>query len=128
MRRILVVEDDPAIQQSMCDVLEIGGFAPDAAKDGAEALSMILQARKSGALYDLVITDISMPVMNGLDLIRWLLEKGFQVPVLVVTGYGDKEMLLILREMGFHDCLDKPFEPEDLRRKVQDVFDKLLPV
>ncbi|MGE4557418.1 MAG: response regulator [Desulfovibrionaceae bacterium] len=125
MRKILVVEDDPAIQQSMCDVLEIGGFTPEGAKDGAEALSMILQARKLGRLYDLVITDISMPVMNGLDLIRWLLEKGFQLPVLVVTGYGDKEMLLALREMGFHDCLDKPFEPEELRLKVQGIFSKL---
>ncbi|MCP4353525.1 MAG: fused response regulator/phosphatase [Desulfobacterales bacterium] len=118
---ILICEDDDAFLASLSFILEDEGYVISTASNGKAALDKILN---TDTPFDLVITDIQMPAFNGLQLIRSVRNSGLTLPVIVITGYGDKETLKELIRIGCDDFLDKPFEPEDLCYKVREVLEK----
>src|SRR5262245_4882817 len=118
--RVLVAEDDPAVRSMLQRLLRDAGFEVRTAKHGDEALGLALRA--SGE-FDLVVTDIRMPVMDGLELARRLGERWPGLPVLYISGY-DVELSAGSRRAGTRQALlRKPFDLDELLREVTRLLD-----
>lgn len=115
--RILLVEDLEDNRQLLGDVLEYEAAGVDTARDGKEALEM---ARERGpGAYDVVLMDVEMPVMNGIDATRALLELEPGLPILAQTAYALAEELQRCFDAGMVDSLTKPIDHELLVEKVR---------
>ncbi|PWB76436.1 hypothetical protein C3F09_00260 [candidate division GN15 bacterium] len=111
--RILVVDDDEQIREVLSDMLSLDGHTPTRCKDGYEALK-VLDSEK----YDMMVTDLGMPGMSGLDLAGIVHEKDPQMPIAMITGWG---MQLDHNEMaikGIKSVLSKPFHLKDVKALV----------
>lgn len=109
-----MVEDDPGVRELIQVSLEERGYAVATAPNGVEALSL---CRARGRPFDLVITDVIMPHMGGIDLVQALRESEPRTKVLFVSGYSDSpERLEGLS--GDSSYLGKPFTSAELARKV----------
>lgn len=86
--RILIVDDEQEFALTIKRHLKRHGFQADIAGDGKQACLLIEYAAQTQNHYDVVMTDVVMPLMNGLNLLQWIKKKHPQLPVLVVTGYG----------------------------------------
>ncbi len=119
MARILAVDDSAAMRQMVGITLSGAGHQVQSAVDGSDALK-IAESQK----FDLVITDINMPVMDGLTLIRHLrkLPAFFGIPVLVLTTEATTERKLEGKSAGATGWLVKPFNPERLLATVSKVL------
>lgn len=111
--RVLVVEDDPGIGDLVCEDLRDQGYAVDWAQDGDEAQSLL-----SSFPYDLVVLDLMLPGMGGLDLTMALRLEGNGVPVLMLTARDSVEDRVQGLEVGADDYLVKPFHLKELRARV----------
>lgn len=115
-KRILVAEDNPS-NYKLVEVLLRRDYDLAHAWDGAAAVEMF---RESGA--DLVLMDISMPIMDGYEALKGIREIDPQMPVIAVTAFAfeaDRQQML---EAGFDECLAKPLNPNDLRVHVAAYF------
>lgn len=121
---ILLVEDDAGLRLSLSFVLKNKGYRITTCADGREALERLAGMLQQGARVDALITDIQMPGMNGMELIRRLRDEGRELPIIVITGHGDKELLIELLRLGCDDYLSKPFEPGEVQDKVAQVLEK----
>ncbi len=119
-RRILVVEDEDAVRESIAHVLLLDGYEVDTARDGVQALYLIEQRP-----YDLVVSDLRMPNLDGPGLYETLRQRyGAALPrVVFVTGHAEGgEYMKFLAETG-DPVLTKPFTFEDLRLLIQWVLE-----
>jgi CheY-like chemotaxis protein len=113
--RVLVAEDDPVVRAMLQRLLRDAGFDVRTAKHGDEALGLALRA--SGA-FDIVVTDVRMPVMDGWELARRLRERWPSIPVLYISGY-DVELSAGQRRGGSRQALlRKPFDLDEFLREV----------
>lgn len=111
--RILIVEDDTSLRDALNDTLELAGFACETAENGNDALIKI-NAQKP----DLIVSDIQMPEMDGLALLRNLKKRIPDVPVLMMTAHGSVNSAVEAIRNGAVDYLTKPFEADILLNKV----------
>ena len=102
---ILVVEDDNELRELLLEVLEENGYQVEGASSGHEAIE---KARESA--FDLVITDIRMGEMNGLEALLEVKEDTTDFESMVITGYADEEIPAQALRMGVGEYLKKPFE------------------
>ncbi|MEJ2795794.1 ATP-binding protein [Iodobacter sp. LRB] len=116
---ILVAEDHPASQALLYDQLSMLGFAADIVASGREAL-----AAYSEAHYDLILTDLSMPEMGGLDLARCLREQGAKIPIVGMTAYAGEEEHQACLEAGIDALLLKPLSLSSLSRAMRQHISK----
>jgi two-component system, OmpR family, alkaline phosphatase synthesis response regulator PhoP len=116
VKTVLVVDDEPQIVQLVRDYLEHGGFAVFTAGDGPTALRM---ARTQHP--DLVVLDLGLPGVDGLDVTRSLRRDG-AVPIIILTARGDESDKLVGLELGADDYLTKPFSPKELVARVRAVL------
>jgi len=116
---VLIVEDDLALAEALCDTLEIAGYRVVSAKDGVEALS-VLQKQAVG----LVVSDVQMPGMDGLQLLQNLKQKYPDLPVLLMTAYGSVPRAVAAMQAGAVDYLIKPFEAKTLTAKIANLIVK----
>lgn len=107
--RILVVDDELIVRESLIGWLKKGGYDVDSASSGAEALERLKEKE-----YDLVFIDIKMPDMNGIDVLKNLKESSPNTLVIMITAYGSVETAVEAMKLGASDYLMKPFEPEHL--------------
>jgi DNA-binding response OmpR family regulator len=116
MKRIVVVDDDPAIGQAIHDLLAAEDLAVESPGDGRASLPSLLRSAP-----DLVILDINMPEMSGWELCAILRRQPAtrSVPILFLTGRHAVKDRITAMQFGGSDYLAKPFDPGDLRRKVQ---------
>lgn len=114
---VLIVEDDMALSEALCDTLEIEGYRVMSAKNGIEALSQ-LQKHAVG----LVVSDVQMPVMDGLQLLNNVRQKFETLPVLLMTAYGTIPRAVEAIQAGASDYLIKPFEAKTLVDKVANLI------
>src|SRR5687767_2227492 len=116
LRTILVVEDEPKILRIVCDYLDRAGFRSVEAVDGRSALQLAQRDRP-----DLVVLDLGLPDMDGLDVIRRLRERS-RVPVVVLTARGEESDRLVGLELGADDYVVKPFSPKEVVARVRAVL------
>ena len=118
-KRILIVDDERAIRTSMTVALESENFEIDVAENGIQAIRYIDKIP-----YDLIITDYSMPEMDGLELSRIITSKYPTIPVLMVTGNESVRGLL----KGYNATFfPKPFEVIELQKRVTDIMNGMGP-
>ena len=111
--KILVVDDDPEMCSLLYDVLTEAGHMVETAKDGLEALKCFSDQ------YDLVITDLELPEMKGLELMHNLKRQQPDVSVIIITGFGSIESAIEAMKLGAHDYIPKPFKMGALLLVVQ---------
>ncbi|MCK4509768.1 MAG: response regulator [Desulfuromonadales bacterium] len=116
---ILVVDDSETVRQVLQMSLANAGFDVIEAEDGVDALSKL-----SGAQVDMLITDLNMPNMDGLDLIKKIREEGSHrfTPIVMLTTESSEEKKLAGREAGASGWIVKPFKPEQLLKVVKMVL------
>jgi DNA-binding response OmpR family regulator len=115
-RRVLVVDDDADARWLVAEALVEHGFEVSEAEDGHRA-----QALVEGRSPDLVILDLGLPGISGLDILRWLRTTG-DVPVIVLTGRGDSSDRVVGLELGADDYVVKPFDARELVARVNAVL------
>ena len=114
-KTILVVDDDPQIRELLETRFESGGYAVVTAADGEGALATL----KRGGGTDLIITDLRMPVMDGLEFLRRLVKGKTHPPVIFLTAYGSVAEAVEAMKLGAYDFLEKPYSGADLMNMVQ---------
>ena len=116
--RVLVVDDEPTVLRAAGRVLTGAGFDVTEAHDGAEAVRLL-----NGQVFDALLTDVSMPGMSGIDLLRAARTTDLELPVLLMTGEPEVGSAAEAVRHGACDYISKPFLPNALRRAVQRAVD-----
>ena len=123
MARILLVEDDEAVRHFVRRALEMDGHAIDEVGDGTEALERLGE----GAEYDLMLSDIKMPVMDGIALALSVARTHPQLGILLMTGYADQRERAHGLEAIVIDVVQKPFTLQTIREAVRSALSGALP-
>src|SRR5690606_25662025 len=110
---VLVVDDEGAIRYSITKTLQRVGYHVEAAASGEEALEMMKNQN-----YDVVLTDIRMPGLTGVELLRRIKEEAPDAVVILLTGYASLETAIESLRLGAHDYLVKPSSSQDIRTSV----------
>lgn len=112
--RILLVEDDPALQDLLVRVLRGAAWAPDVVASGRAALTALAVTE-----YDLVVLDLGLPDLDGFEVCRQWRARGGRTPILVLTARGALTDRVRGLDAGADDYLAKPFEPEELLARLR---------
>lgn len=112
-KRILIVDDEKNIRLTLSRSLAEFGLTIDQATSGEDALEFLLLNN-----YDLMLLDLRLPGISGLELIQQLKELGMDVKILIITAYGTVDMAVKLLKSGACDIIEKPFSPDEIRQKV----------
>jgi len=123
MKKILIIDDDRVLRQTLAAALETERYEVGEAGDGREGLNKALQGN-----YDLVVLDIVMPTLSGLEVCRKLREAGRQIPVIIMSGQKKKEVDKVLGlELGGDDYLTKPFGTDEFIARIHAVLRRSRP-
>src|SRR5882762_8610966 len=109
MRRVLIADDEESIRHVLTELLEERGYEVRAVTDGEEA-KRELSARD----YDALVTDVRMPKMNGLDLVRAVQTTSPETTIIVMSAYGSHDLAIEAMKAGAYDYLGKPFRPDEV--------------
>jgi two-component system NtrC family sensor kinase len=119
--RILIVDDSAEIQEVLRNlVLEPNGYRTLSATTGSEGLRLALEEQP-----DLVILDSRLPEMDGVEILRELRERELELPVIFSTFHGSEDLVVQVFRLGVEDYVIKPFEPEEMKRAVERVLEKV---
>lgn len=116
---VMVVEDDPSTRRLYRFLLSNSGYTVVEAEDGVAALELL-----AAQPCDVIITDMNMPRMGGIDLVRTLRQNGSTVYVIMVTAFGTPDTEKHAFRAGVNEYLTKPFDFEELERRVQNFFER----
>lgn len=117
MQRILIIEDEPDMALGLRDNFEFEGYAVSVARDGEEGLNQALAEKP-----DLIILDVMMPRMNGLDVCRQLRGRNVDAPIIMLTARGQEMDKVIGLEIGADDYVTKPFSLQELLARVRAIL------
>jgi DNA-binding response OmpR family regulator len=117
--KILLVEDEIDLGNVVKQYLEIVGFEVDWAKNGKLAFDQLQQLHSS---YQLIIIDVSMPVMDGFELANRIFEAGIQIPFLFLTARNEKADRLYGLKIGADDYISKPFDVDELVLRIKNII------
>lgn len=112
--RILLIEDEPGLVLTLCDLLSAEGYEVDTAQDGGTGLAKAMETR-----YDLIILDIMLPVKSGFDVCQELRQSGSDTAVLMLTARSQVSDRVVGLKLGADDYLTKPFDPSELLARVE---------
>ena len=112
-KRILIVDDDPEICETLSDILDEEGYDVVTANDGQEALEKIRQDS-----FNLVITDIKMPIMDGMALLKEIEKSHANIEVIVITSYGNEGQQVEATRLGAYEYLNKPLKVDQLKNII----------
>lgn len=107
--RILVIDDEESIRHMLTVLLEKEGYAVKTVGDGEEGLKELLTSE-----FDLVLTDVRMPKMDGLELIDQVIERNIPTTVIAMSAFGNREMAIDALKRGAYDYFDKPFKKDEV--------------
>jgi CheY-like chemotaxis protein len=116
MKKILVIEDNPIVRNTVMRILQSAGYTVVTANDGLQGFDMFRKEQP-----DLVISDIIMPQQEGIGTIRQILAERPGTKIIAISGggrIGNTDFLQIARKMGAVDALQKPFDPDDLLGRI----------
>ena len=118
-KHILIVDDEPNVRLVFRTALTVAGYTLTTVENGEQALDALKQLST-----DLVLLDLKMPVMGGMELLAKLRDAGSEVPVVIVTAHGSVPDAVKALKLGAIDILSKPVTPEALRRVVAEVLER----
>lgn len=123
MKKILVIDDDLALLETLKSFLEAENFEVISASDGEEGFRLASQEK-----MDLIILDLGLPVMGGLDVCKGLREKRIMTPIIMLTGEKKEEVDKVLGlEFGADDYITKPFGMKELLARIKAVLRRFKP-
>lgn len=114
MAKILIVEDEESILMALEDNLRMEGYEVESATDGEKGFSLA----KEGS-YDLILLDIMMPRLDGLEVCKRLRQAGITIPILMLTAKSQEIDKVLGLELGADDYVTKPFSPRELLARVK---------
>jgi len=112
--KILVVDDSPQISKALSDLLSASGYSVRTAPSAERALQIL-----ESATFDLIITDLKMTGMTGIDLAKQVLQRSPGLPVVILTGFGDMDSVINALRLGVADYLKKPFSIDEVMSVVE---------
>lgn len=112
-KRILIVDDEPSIRKVLRAHLGRAGYDVETAENGRVA-----QQRLNEVDFHLVVTDLKMPEMGGMELLAWCMDACPGLPVILITAHGTVDSAVEAIKLGAHDYITKPFDQEELRRII----------
>jgi len=118
-RQILIADDDPSIRSLLRTFLEGEGYAISEAETGGEVLKTI----SNGNHVDLLLMDLRMPEMSGMDILQRIDEQSLNVPVVLMTAFGTSNVAIKAIQLGAFDYITKPFELDDVRIAIERFFE-----
>jgi DNA-binding NtrC family response regulator len=137
--KVLLVDDEVDLLDILKMDMESLGYEAMTANNGQEALAIMKQVKEGKFWINAVLSDINMPVMNGLIFLRELRAMGLETPFVFFSGYGDKEKTIEALRLGALDFLEKPYDPDMListmkkaselgtmMKKIEDELDSLV--
>jgi len=119
MYKILVIDDEKAIRNTLKEILEFEGNQVDLAEDGPMGLELF--ENKS---FDVVLCDIKMPQMDGIEVLDKLIEKNHEVPVIMISGHGNIDTAVEAIKKGAYDFIEKPLDLNRLLITIRNATDK----
>ena len=119
--KILVVDDENSLRELLTILLQREGYQVDQAADGAVAFVMAQETA-----YDLIISDIQMPRMTGIELLRQLREQGNDVTVMMITAFSSTEEAVEAMKLGAYDYITKPFKNDEIRLVIKNALEREL--
>jgi CheY-like chemotaxis protein len=118
-KRILVIEDDEEMRALLIEVIEEDGYKTSSVNNGSEAFRRL--AKES---FDLILTDVRMPGLTGLDILPGIKKLQPEAPIIVITAFGSEEVQRKAFERGANAYLEKPIHFQKLRTLIQELFSK----
>jgi signal transduction histidine kinase len=118
--KVLLIEDEPEVRESYVDMLSMLGYYAEAAENGMSGLEKLQKDR-----FDIVITDLNMPVMNGLETLRQIKKKYIDTEVIVVTGFATIENAIGAMKQGAFDYITKPVSIEHVKIVLSKCLQKI---
>jgi DNA-binding NtrC family response regulator len=114
MEKILIVDDDPEILELIADVLRQGGYDVDEAEDGRKALRRI-----EDDFYDLVMTDLNLPKVDGMKVLKYVVDQSPETICIILTGYGTIRSSVEAMKIGAFDYISKPVKSDEILMVVE---------
>ena len=118
MQRILVIDDEPSIRELLKDFFTGKGFEVVTSHDGETALNLLKENK-----FDLLLLDLMMPGMNGMDVLREIASENLTIPSIMITAYASVSTAVEAMKLGAFDYITKPFVLEDVYLKVSRALD-----
>lgn len=115
--RILVVEDDIDLQEAIADGLKMDGYAVDTCNNGTDAYELLYVEN-----YDLVILDLNLPNMDGLEVLSKIREKNTELKILILSARSDVDDKIKGLDFGANDYMVKPFDFEELEARIRNLL------
>ncbi len=117
--KVLVIDDEKSMREFLAIMLEKEGYEVDTAENGAKALDLCKKE-----LYDLVITDIKMPRMDGLEVLHRLKEISLETAVIMITAYASTETAVHAMKEGAYDYITKPFNVDEIKMVIRNALER----
>lgn len=119
MAKILIIDDEKSIRKTLREILEYEKFQVEEAADGSEGLTMIQKGK-----YDIILCDIKMPKMDGIEVLDKVIELGLDAPVVMISGHGNIETAVEAVKKGAFDFIAKPLDLNRLLVTIRNAMDK----
>src|SRR5690242_14132703 len=119
MSRILLIDDDPGVRETMERTLSTAGYAVQSAASGEEGYEL---AR--GGAFDVILSDMRMPGLSGLDILKRLRDQRVDSAFIIMTGFGTVDSAVEAMKLGAVDFVQKPFFRDELLMRVKSVADR----
>jgi two-component system nitrogen regulation response regulator NtrX len=119
MPNILIVDDEASIRNVLRDILELEDYEVDEAKDGIEALAKVKMAK-----FDVIISDIKMPKMDGMDVLERIQALAPDIPVIMISGHGNIETAVEAVKKGAFDYISKPLDMNRILITIRNAMDR----
>lgn len=116
-RKLLIVDDQKGVRRLLEELFEKEGYEVSVASDGRESLDRVKES-----MPDLILMDMKMPNMNGLEASQEIFKINPDIPIIMMTAYGEMEVVQKALEIGVKRYITKPFDIVDLRNLVSEVL------
>ncbi|MFW6138019.1 MAG: response regulator [Spirochaetota bacterium] len=116
-KHILIVEDDQNIAKLIDEIVKRRGYSSVVASNGEQAYRLFGEKN-----FDLIITDLKMPKIDGMTLIKMVREKNTSIPIIIITGYGSEKSHKLAKSYGVFHILSKPCSIMDISRAIDEAF------
>lgn len=115
--RLLIIDDELELREVLTALLEESASLIQLASNGMEGIDLLKTQE-----FDAVLSDEKMPKKSGLEVLKWMRENGLQIPFIIHTGYGQKEMVQEAKKLGVYAFIDKPWDERALIRTVEEAL------